>query len=243
MLQRKIYDIKALDVDTSKKSVKIAFAQMDTVDRDGDVFDVSAFTKSIQERGPSGTNEIWHLADHERKLRASLGKFNTVQVEGKYLVGQNSYREKLWLWREVAWPLYESGDITQHSIGFNTVTEQKSQDGKYNIIKEAQVWEGSTVLWGAQPDTPTMNVVKEFLSGKKESVVDYMEFIIKNLQEGKYSGENESLLLLELKEISGLFLPKETPQKVILPDESSQDLQKLKEAIQLITLKNSLYGN
>jgi len=233
MLQHKVFDLKALDVDTSKRRVKVAIAEMESIDRDGDVFDKSAFNKTIAERGPNGTNEIWHLVNHTTKLESSLGKFDKVYVQGKYLVGENYYRE-MFLWKEVAWPLYESGDINQHSVGFQIVDQQKSKD--HNVIKEVALYEGSAVLWGANPNTPSLEVVKTFLESKKQSAAEYMSWVIKRLKEGKYSGENESLLINELQEVSALFLPNESSQEKSLPNESSQDLDKLKQAVQLITI-------
>lgn len=238
-MQHKIFDLKALDVDTSKRRVKVAFAELESKDRDGDVFDPSAFDKTIREKGPNGSNEIWHLMNHDKKLESSLGKFETVYKEGKYIVGENSYRD-MWLWKEVAWPLYEKGDITQHSVGFNIVKETKGKDA--NVIQEAQLWEGSAVLWGANPNTPTLSVAKDLFKEKAESAADYMAYILKGLQAGKYSGENESLLVLELKEMSALFLPTEKPQELEKPNESSLDLQKLQSEIQLITLKHFYNG-
>jgi HK97 family phage prohead protease len=235
VMQHKIYDLKALDVDTSKRRVKIAFAELESKDRDGDVFDPSAFDKTIREKGPSGSNEIWHLLNHEKKLQSALGKFDKVYKEGKYIVGENSYRD-MWLWKEVAWPLYDKGDITQHSVGFNIVNETKGNDA--NLIKEVQLWEASGVLWGANPCTPTLGIAKDFFKQKTESAADYMAYVVKNLQDGKYSGENESLLVLELKEMSALFLPKEISQEQDKPQETALDLQKLKSAIELLTIKH-----
>ncbi len=37
----------------------MAIAEMESIDRDGDVFDKSAFDKTIAERGPLGSNEIF----------------------------------------------------------------------------------------------------------------------------------------------------------------------------------------
>ena len=236
-MQHKIYDLKALDVDTSKRVVKVAFAELETKDRDGDVFEPTAFDKTIKEKGPNGSNEIWHLLNHTAKMESALGKFQKVYREGKYIVGENSYRD-MWLWKEVAWPLYENGDITQHSVGFNVIKQTKGEN--VNIINEVQLWEGSAVLWGANPNTPTLSVAKNLFKEKAESAADYMAFVLKNLQAGKYSGENESLLILELKELSALFLPKEIPQEQQEPNESSLELQKLKQAIQLITIQNIL---
>lgn len=233
-IQHKVYDLKALDVDTSKRSVKVAIAEMESIDRDGDVFDKSAFDKTMAERGPSGSNEIWHLVNHERKLESSLGKFNKLYKEGKYIVGENSYRD-MFLWKEVAWPLYERGDITQHSVGFSIVKEQKSAN--HNVISEVALWEGSAVLWGANPNTPTFEVVKSFLEQKKETAFDYMAWIIKKLKEGKYTGENESLLINELQEVSALFVPQETAHEAVKPQETAPDVNDLKHAINIQLLK------
>ena len=233
-IQHKVYDLKALDVDTSKRSVKVAIAEMESIDRDGDVFDKSAFDKTIAERGPNGSNEIWHLVNHERKLESSLGKFEKLYKEGKYIVGENSYRD-MFLWKEVAWPLYERGDISQHSVGFTTLNQQKGVN--HNIITQVALWEGSAVLWGANPNTHTFEVVKSFLEQKKETAVDYMAWVIKKLKEGKYTGENESLLINELQEVSALFLPQETAQEEVKPQETALDLNGLKSAIDIQLLK------
>jgi phage head maturation protease len=233
-IQHKVYDLKALDVDTSNRSVKVAIAEMESIDRDGDVFDKSAFDKTIAERGPLGSNEIWHLINHERKLESSLGKFQKLYKEGKYIVGENNYRD-MFLWKEVAWPLYEKGDITQHSVGFTVLNQQKAVD--HNVITQVALWEGSAVLWGANPNTPTFDVVKSFLEQKKETAFDYMAWVIKKLKDGKYTGENESLLVNELQEVSALFLPQETAQKDMKPQEAALDVNNLRKAIDIQLLK------
>jgi len=201
---RKVFDLKALDVDTSQRKVKFAFAEMSKVDRDGDVFDPKAFTKSIMERGPKGSNEIWHLLDHTQKSFSALSKMEEIGVEGSYLYGVSGYRDTF-AWREVAWPLYEAGDFTQHSIGFEPIDIQ-AQKG-YNLIKEARVWEGSAVLWGAQPDTPTMQVVKGILNLEDDrdiTAAEKVDEIIKAIKKGRYD-KDSSLLIIELKRVQTLF--------------------------------------
>ena len=141
----------------------------------------------------------------------------------------------MFLWKEVAWPLYERGDITQHSVGFSVLNQQKGVD--HNVITQVALWEGSAVLWGANPNTPTFEVVKSFLEQKKETAFDYMAWVIKKLKEGKYTGENESLLINELQEVSALFLPQETAQEEVKPQETALDLNSLKSAIDIQLLK------
>lgn len=206
---KKIYDLKALDVDSKTKSVKIAFAQMETVDKDNDIFDRKAFDKSIRERGPQGSNEIWHLLDHTRKSFSALSKFKEVYVEGKYLVGVSIYKNSF-AWREVAWPLYESGDFTQHSIGFE-ITRSKDRGDGVQLITEAKIYEGSAVLWGAQSDTPTMQVVKGIMNLEDDRDItapEKIDEIIKGIHKGRFDAD-QSLMIIELKRLQYLFDTKE----------------------------------
>lgn len=202
---KKIYDLKAVDVDSKQKSVKIAFAQMEDVDNDNDIFDIHAFDKSIKERGPQGTNEIWHLLDHTTKSFSALSKFKEIYTEGKYLIGVSMFKNSF-AWREVAWPLYEAGDFTQHSIGFETIDSEKRKDG-VRIIKDVRIYEGSAVLWGAQPDTPTVQVAKALLNIEDDTDItasEKIEELVKKIYKGRFD-EDQSLLVIELKRLQYLF--------------------------------------
>ena len=210
-MQKKIFDLKAIDVDASQRYVEFAFAETSKVDRDNDVFDQSAFLKSINERGPNGTNEIWHLLDHKANTFSALSKMSEVYMKGTYLAGKSFYRNTF-AWREVAWPLYEAGDITQHSIGFE-ITDSEQKDG-YRIIKQAAIWEGSAVLWGAQPDTPTMQVVKGILNMEDDrdiTAAEKIDEIMKAMKKGRFD-DDKSLLMIELKRLQTMF-----DQKQIIP--------------------------
>jgi len=199
--QRKTIDAQALDIDQKSRTVKIAFASMGDIDRDADVFDSKAFNKSIAERGPNGTNEIWHLLDHRALTTSALSKFKEVYVDMtmQKLVGVSEYRNSF-AWREVAWPLYEKGDITQHSIGFTT--NDAEQKKGYTLIKDATVWEGSAVLWGANPNTPTMEVAKSVGIYKEEDELPVqIEKMIKAMKSDKWDEDAKSLFIIELKQI------------------------------------------
>jgi HK97 family phage prohead protease len=202
---KKIIDIKAMDVDKKTKSVKIAISELETVDKDNDVFDPTAYDKTIKERGPNGSNEIWHLLDHTTKSFSALSKFNSLNKEGKYIVGVSNYKNSF-AWREVAWPLYEAGDITQHSVGFEVLKEEDRKDG-VRIIKEVRLYEGSAVLWGANPDTPTMQVVKSLMNLDEDrdiTAAEKIEEIIKSIKKGRFD-EDGSLLIVELKRLQYFF--------------------------------------
>lgn len=201
--QKKYNSCKTLDVDTKTKSVKVAIAELETIDRDNEVFDPKAFNKTIKDHGPNGTNEIWHLLDHDKNSFSALSKFKEVGIDGKYVYGVSQYKDSF-AWREVAWPLYESGDFTQHSVGFVMLKSEKAKQG-HRIITDVRLMEGSAVLWGANPNTPTMEVSKALKNLFDEAEFDREELVnarfdrlIKRITEDKYSDQNKNLLLIEL---------------------------------------------
>lgn len=211
VFEQKNVIIKALDISTETRQVKIAFAQMGSVDSDNDVFDTSAFTKTIKEQGPQGANRIWHLADHQARLNSAFGKFSEVGIQGNYLYGVSQYKDSS-IWRD-AWPLYEKGDITEHSIGFYTNSSIKGSQGE-RIITQATVFEGSAVMWGANSNTPTLDVIKSLT---KTEQLDHFNkkftSLINAIKMGKFEEDN-SLMILELKQIqqSVIDLNKESTQ-------------------------------
>jgi phage head maturation protease len=225
-LIKKQISIKALDVDDKKKQVKVAISQLEDIDRDQDVFDASAYDKTIKENGPNGSNEIWHLLDHTPKSFSALSKFKEVGREGKYIFGVSQYKNSF-AWREVAWPLYEAGDITQHSVGFKIVKADDRNSKGIRIIREVKLYEGSAVLWGAQPDTPTMRVVKSLMNIEEEADItaaEKIDQIIKQIKKGRYEAdEDQSLLVIELTRLQYLFDTKQV-SKIFEPDgESTQE--------------------
>lgn len=220
-LLKKQISVKALDVDEKKKQVKVAISQLEDIDRDEDVFDASAYDKTIKENGPNGSNEIWHLLDHTPKSFSALSKFKEIGREGKYIVGVSQYKNSF-AWREVAWPLYEAGDINQHSVGFKIVKADDRNSKGIRIIREVKLYEGSAVLWGAQPDTPTMQVVKSLMNVEDDSDItaaEKIDQIIKQIKKGRYE-EDQSLLVIELTRIQYLFDTKQVA-KIFEPDEKS----------------------
>lgn len=217
---KKYFNLKALDVDDKTKSVKVAIAQMEDIDLDGDVFSKSAFNRTIKNKGPQGSNEIWHLLDHTSSSFSALSKFSELYVEGKYLVGVSQYKNSF-AWREVAWPLYESGDFTQHSVGFRTVSSQK-RDG-YREITEVELYEGSAVLWGAQKDTPTQGVFKS-LTYEEQTVELHsrLERLLKFIKSNQDFDETKSLVEIEFRQIQ--------QQLTELQEKSTQHTEKVPDA-------------
>ena len=238
-----------VDADEGTKRVKIAIATVEKLDRDGDVFDSKAFNRTIAAHGPKGSNEVWHLLDHRWGIReGALSKASELYMEGQYLVLVSEYKNSF-NWREVAWPLYTGGDITQHSVGFYTNTSEDKKD--YRLITDVTLMEGSAVLWGAQSDTPTLEVVKNFIGNiEKEMSIDNIGArfgkIYKGIKDGKY--EDLSLLNLEFKYLERFILEStkgtntasdENEQKQLAAKQEERNI-KLREALQQfnLTLQN-----
>lgn len=203
-MERKYIDGKALDIDTSNRKVKVAISMMGNEDRDGDIIDFGAYDKTIKAKGPNGSKEIWHLTDHGWRIADSaLSKYEELYVKDNLLIGVAGYRDSF-LWRDVAWPLYEAGDINQHSVGFRTVRKEVAETDGPTIIKEIELWEGSAVLWGANPNTDIQELVKSHFQNKQESFEDRVKWLCKSIKDGKYK-EEESLMILELKHLEDIF--------------------------------------
>lgn len=205
---KKIFDLKALDIDTSKRKVKIAIAETDSVDRDEEIIHTTAADKTIKESGPQGINEVWHLLDHTPKSFSALSKFSELYREGDKIIGVSNYKNSF-AWREVAWPLYEAGDITQHSIGFEVLKDEYNSKG-IRVLKEIRLYEGSAVLWGANINTPTMQVVKSIMNiedDKDITAAERIDEIVRKMKKGRtgYNEDDISLIIIELKRIQTLF--------------------------------------
>lgn len=226
--QSKTFSLKALDIDTSTRSVKVAIAGFGNKDRDGDIIVPEAANKTIAQRGPTGTNEIWHLVDHNASIKSALGKFSELYATKDHIVGVSKYKDSA-LWKETVWPLYEAGDINQHSIGFSVLREEKQKD--YNEIQEIALWEGSAVLWGANPNTPTQGVFK---SMTKDEKVEEIQERFKRLRKGLKSEVDTSLLIIEIKQLEQLII-EDVSTSAAQGTETAQTGFELKELQALIT--------
>ncbi len=145
------------DVDTTGRQVKVAISRMGNLDLDNDVIEKTAYNRTIKERGPRGAGLIWHLTDHNPSLKSAIARFKDLYVEGEYLVGITDIPKTTW--GNDMLEFYVSKNINQHSVGFRTVQSEMVNKGKsdeHRVIKEIFLYEGSAVLWGANPDTPTL---------------------------------------------------------------------------------------
>lgn len=203
--EQKLISDSVRDVSENDRRVKVAISKMGNVDHDGDVIDQGAYTKTITERGPKGANLIWHLTDHNPSLKSAVGKFSDIYTDGDYLVGITTIPNTTW--GNDVLEFYKSGHINQHSIGFRTIkAEAVKGDKPYNLIKEVFLYEGSAVLWGANPMTPTMSVGKSL--SKEEIVTEHeklsreLNLLVKSLRDGRFTDEAFEFIDIRLAQIN-----------------------------------------
>jgi len=231
------YEVKAMsgsisDVDSTGRKVKAVWARCGNVDRDSDIIVAGAFSKTISECGPKGSNEIWALANHFADFKAALGKPSEIYEEGDALITVTDIVDT-----EVGediLKLYTAGCINQHSIGFATIkSDWADQDQKVRLIKEVKLYEGGPVLWGANPQTPTVEISKSFelIEKNKKDLNSELECLLKAFKHGTFNDTTFSLLEIQIKQIQSKILELTTlpVEKAVEPERENELLKALKE--------------
>jgi len=198
-----------MDIDTSTRRVKAVWSRMNNVDLDNDIIVPEAFTKTLMERGPVGKNLVWSLVDHKADMNNVIGKPEQLYVDGDALVaitpivGTEKGTDML--------KMYEAGLINQHSIGFSTMKSDWQNDSKQvRVIKEVKLYEGSAVLWGANPETPTISVKSQ----SKEDLNNRLEKLLKAFRNGKFTDDTFALMEIQIKKIQADLLELDITQSV-----------------------------
>ena len=182
------------------RKVKAVWAMCGNVDLDNDVIVPEAFTRTISARGPQGKNLIWSLVDHKSSMKYALGKPKELYVEENALVAVTEIIETEM--GEDMLKLYEANLINQHSIGFSTIKAEMNNETGIRTIKELMLYEGSAVLWAANPETPTLAMYKGMEAAKvQETLNGRLEKLLKAFKHGTFTDETFSLLEIEIKQI------------------------------------------
>lgn len=193
MLKYKNTDLEIKDVDDSKGIVIGYFSAFDNIDSDGDVIVKGAFTKTIEENGPgSKKDRIQHLLQHNTSQ--PIGKLQSLGEDDKGLRFE-SKMSKSTLGQDTL-QLYKEGILREHSIGFETIKEEPTtwEGHECNKISEMKLWEGSTVTFGANPNTPVEEIKNKF---KGTALYD---LLVKDLE-----GWSKGRIVEELKILEKLF--------------------------------------
>lgn len=200
-----------MDVDSAQRRVKTVWARCGNVDLDNDVIVPEAFTKTIRERGPMGKNLIWSLVDHCAEMDSVIGKPEQLYVENDMLIAITPIVDTEM--GEDVIKMYDAGLINQHSIGFSTINSSVDKKG-IRTITELKLYEGSAVLWAANPETPTLDVKGE---DRKNNLNDRLEKLLKAFKSGRFTDETFALMEIEIKRIQSEILEIEVVKEITLP--------------------------
>jgi HK97 family phage prohead protease len=179
------------DVDSVKGIVTGYFSAFNNIDSDGDVIVSGAYKKTVGENGPMGRNRIMHLLQHNPLM--PLAKPMELMEDGKGLrfvskITETSYGKDVI-------KLYAEGVFNEHSVGFEIV--KSDNKAGYREIREIKLWEGSTVTWGANPNTP-IESMKSWDKPKSEEMIAKFCNILRN---GDISDESMIQIEIGLKQI------------------------------------------
>ena len=225
-IENKSYQDMILDVTPETRTVKACWSRIGNVDLDNDIIVAEAFTKTIKERGPKGKNMIWSLVDHKADMAHTLGKPKELYIEGDMLVAVTDLIETEC--GEDAIKLYEAGLINQHSIGFSTLKSDVDQRTGVRTITELKLYEGSAVLWGANPETPTLGFKGEFKE-TKENLSLRLENLIKAFRGGSFTDDTFALMEIQIKQIQAELLALEVAETITQPAEAVEPTQAVEE--------------
>lgn len=211
--------LQVKDVDTTGRRVQFYVAAYGNTDSHGDIILPGAFTKTLKENGPNAAaNRLKFLKDHNPQT--PLG--NIVEAhdapDGLILTGKvsnTSYGNDVLA--------LEADGVYEHSIGYRTVKQQKTSKG--NELVELMLFEGSSVTWGSNPNTPTIGIKSLTPAEQGDFLIKQLGVLEKSLRTGNLTDETCQLLViqtLQIKQaISDLLAQSLTTEQ---PDPASTEL-------------------
>ena len=164
------------------------------------------------------------MEDNSRVITVYYSAFGNVDSDGDIIKLPNTT-----LGNDL-YELYKEGHITEHSIGFQTIKSQAKSG--YNEINEIKLYEGSSVLWGANANTPTVGVKSQI----KSTLVDEMGKTIKSLRNGHFTDETFELLELKLKQLQQ-YLSEMEDEESISPEPTAEEALPTEEEDPMISVE------
>lgn len=149
--------IELKDIDFANKTVSCYWSAFGNKDFDEDIMVEGCYSKTIAERGPQGSNEVFYLRSHNWDL--PLGRPTRLAEDSKGLYAETPVISGA-SFAEDALKLMAAGLMIQNSVSFSTKRyemvkpDENDWNTWYRKILEVKLWEGSAVVLGANPDTP-----------------------------------------------------------------------------------------
>lgn len=190
------------DVDGKKGIITGYFAHFNSLDSDGDIIERGAFTKTIAERGPQSSQpRVKHLRNH--LVYEPVGTITALKEDstglyyesqpGTHFIGQDTIK------------MIESGIITEHSFGFDTV--RKEMKSQVRHLQELKLWEGSSLTaWGANERTGAAMMKSMGKDMYKKMLADRQKELEIFCKHTTATDETIEALLVEVKQLSQIIL-------------------------------------
>lgn len=222
------------DVDLKSGQVAGYFNTFNVKDSDGDITRPGAFTKTFAERGPSSVHpRIKYLMNHNiTQVPGKLDRLEEDSTGGFYIADIGTHA----LGKDYAL-MIESGIITEHSFGFETLQEKMTSEG--NNLLELRVWEISGLTaWGANQFTPIVAYAKSQdkleAAQKADKRIKDIEKFVKNTTA---TDETIELLLIEIKQLTQYIVDLTNSTKAAdeAPKPQEQDFSGLIAQMNLLT--------
>ena len=227
------------DVDGKKGIITGYFAIFNNEDSDGDTILPGAFTKTINERGPDSIQpRIKHLRNH--LVYEPVGVLSVLREDNKGLYYESTPGTHSVGIDTVK--MIESGLITEHSIGFETVRktvinpDADWRDRKQKL-QELKLWEGSSLTaWGANEQTGAAMMKSMGSKAYIDMLSNRQKALEKFCRNTTVTDETIELLLLESKQLTQIILDlsqstTEPSKNDTLPD----DMKEFGKAIKSLT--------
>lgn len=219
------------DVDTKNGIVTGIWSAFNNMDYDDDIIRPGAFTKTIAERGPMGSKEIFFLNQHN--WAQPLGKPTLLQERADGLYHETPVNDKTTYGKD-AIELMAAGLVIQNSIGYqamkwsNVVKEDAQYDwDTYREITEIKLYEGSCVTLGANDQTPFTG----FKSLTESQINDQVSIMMKLLRNGTLSDETFALLEIGIKQYGSHLY--ELGKKSLVTEQPGNTTDNVKKPINL----------
>lgn len=198
------------DIDVKQGIITGYFAAFNNIDNGGDMILPGAFKKSIQERGKDGKDLIFHLLQHDTEK--ILGKPQVLKEDNNGLYFESKIVKTSFGIDTLK--LYEEGVYNQHSIGYREIKTEVMKNEGYQRLHEVKLFEGSTVTWGMNENTPFtgMKSIESYDFFNKQ-----IDKISKGLKVAGLTDETYQLLEIELEKLKTLLsdLPENKPQNEV----------------------------
>lgn len=193
-----IKDAKAVikDVDIAKRYVTGYFNSFGVVDSDRQMSMPGSFTKTVTENGPDGTGRIAHVSSHRLLPEYLLSRPTVLKADQYGLYFESSIVDTTH--GTDILKLYQAGLIKEHSCMVIPVKAQRKEN--YEEVLEWKLIEGSTVVFGANSQTPFMGM-KSLLSTPQE-LLAFQSELFAAYRKGDYSDETFKSIEYAIKEIA-----------------------------------------